>query len=148
LPANPTTSRQILESSIEEGLSQVVGESGLRMFSILLEPVDLASADPRKFHELLVSLFREGSAPIIERQIARKLLGKLGRARPDADAPKPEGDMEYDSKVVPQSAEVAQLSGDRSMRPPLRAISDSERARDSMESLAAHFMTPYLLTLK
>ena len=74
----------ILEQSIREGLLHVLGPSGLQMVASLC-PLERIPADPARFHEVLKSIFKEGGALIIEREIASRLLEGLGEG-PDASS--------------------------------------------------------------
>jgi hypothetical protein len=67
----------LLEQSIEDGLREVLGQSGLQMV-VRLCPLDRLSTDPAAFHEALKAIFMENGAVIIEREIARRLLDRLG----------------------------------------------------------------------
>src|SRR5882762_10487295 len=77
LPPDQMAARQILRKCIEEGLRQGLGESGLAVISSL-RPIDSSAEDPRRLHELLVGIFKEEGALIIEAKIAHVLLDKLG----------------------------------------------------------------------
>jgi hypothetical protein len=68
----------ILKLSIEEGLRNLLGESGLRMV-LSLYPLDGPSIDPVGFHDVLKGIFMEEGAAILEQEIARRLLEKVGR---------------------------------------------------------------------
>lgn len=72
------SARRILESSITAGLREVVGTAGLKLVSMRITP-DMAAEDPRRFHEVLVSIFMEKGAVLIENKIASRLLERLGR---------------------------------------------------------------------
>jgi hypothetical protein len=67
----------VLEESIKEGLREVLGQSGLQMV-LSLQPLGHISTDPAAFHDAMTSIFMERGATIIEREIARRLLDKLG----------------------------------------------------------------------
>ena len=67
----------ILEQSIEGGLREVLGESGFQMVQSHY-PLNHLSTDPVTFHKVLKDIFMENGAAIIEREIARKLLDKVG----------------------------------------------------------------------
>src|ERR1700688_3678668 len=67
----------IVEQSIDEGLRNVLGESGVKMF-LSNHPLDRLSADPVTLHDALKEIFMENGAAVIEREIARRLLDKVG----------------------------------------------------------------------
>jgi hypothetical protein len=67
----------MVEQSIQEGIRHVLGESGLAMV-LSLHPLSRVSSDPLRFHELLIGIFREDGAAIIEMEIATRLLEKFG----------------------------------------------------------------------
>lgn len=67
----------ILGQSIEDGLREVLGQSGLQMV-LSHAPIDRLAADPAVLHDVLKSIFGEGGSAIIEREISRKLLDKVG----------------------------------------------------------------------
>ncbi len=67
----------ILREGIQDGLRSVLGQSGLQM--VLKEcPLELITAEPARFHEFLKGIFMEGGALVIEREIGRRLLQRLG----------------------------------------------------------------------
>jgi len=109
--------RQILEKCIEEGLRQALGESGLKMVSSI-RTIESNAEDPRRLHELLLGIFKEEGALMIEAKIANILLDKLG----DGDRPEEEksrlaargGDSEHETRVVRRFAEIARLPGAQS----------------------------------
>jgi hypothetical protein len=70
----------ILEKSIEEGLRDVLGESGVQMF-LSRYPLNQLSTDHFRFHEAMKDIFLEKGAALIEQEIARRLLDKVGSAR-------------------------------------------------------------------
>jgi hypothetical protein len=160
LPYNRKEARQILELSINEGLREVLGKSGVEMISSL-GSADVFSADPRKLHDLLVSVFADQGALIIERAIMGALMNKLDNAgapragsRPSplsnsGRAPaglKQDVDSERKTKVFRLFAEIADLPGDHSKHhhEPLRVAMSRRRARDSMESTAAVFVDAFI----
>ena len=118
--------RLILERNIEEGLHEVLGREGSDMIAKLL-PIDLAAADPRKLHELLVSIFKLEGALVIERNIAGRLLEGLRQdVRPKTrKAPRPlkngqsqrsgaaNAELEYEANLLRHFAQVAVLPGAR-----------------------------------
>ena len=63
----------ILEQSIEDGLRQILGQSGLEMV-LNLYPLRRISADPAVLHEALKEIFMASGASIIEREVARRFL--------------------------------------------------------------------------
>jgi hypothetical protein len=160
LPYSREEARQILELSINEGLREVLGKSGVEMISSL-GSTDVFSADPRKLHTLLVSVFADQGALIIERAIMGMLMNKLDDAglpsvgsgpRPLSNsgrAPaslKRDVDSEHKAKAFRLFAEIADLPGDHSKHhhEPLRVAMSSKRARDSMESTAAVFVDAFV----
>ena len=125
--------RRILEGSIADGLRQVLGQSGVEMISSL-KPIDVFAADPRKLHALLVSIFGEEGTVVIEKEIAKRLLGRIDEGeKPNADAPHGEkkryGDLEYEKRVIRRFAEIAELPGGHSKK----------SARGSIDSTAERF---------
>ena len=70
----------MLEQSMEEGVREVLGQSGLLMV-ISNCPLHRLSTDPVVFHQVLKGIFMENGAAIIEREIARRLLDKVGNER-------------------------------------------------------------------
>ena len=131
LPPDQMAARQILRKCIEEGLRQGLGESGLAMVSSL-RPIDSSAEDPRRLHELLVGIFKEEGASIIEAKIANILLDKLGSGdRLEAERSSLHGQggkSEYE--VVRRFVEIARLPGSRSRN-------------HSMESTAASFVDAF-----
>ena len=69
----------ILDESVEEGLLHVLGASGLQMLRNIY-PLSEISTDPKKFDVALTSIFKEGGASLIEREIARRMLEKASEA--------------------------------------------------------------------
>jgi hypothetical protein len=67
----------ILEQSIEDGLRHVAGQSGLQLV-LSLYPLKQISTDPAMFHKVLRDVFKESGAVIIEREVARILLERVG----------------------------------------------------------------------
>jgi hypothetical protein len=70
----------MIEQSIQEGIRHVLGESGLEMV-LSFRPLSHLSTDPAGFHEFLKGIFRDDGAAIIEIEIARRLMEKVGDAR-------------------------------------------------------------------
>jgi hypothetical protein len=106
--------RRILEECIADGLREVAGEDGYELVS-KLHPLDLAAADPRKLHELLVSVFKEKGAVVIEREIAKRLLDRLAGDEPKPNAGHQEktvdGEIREQVETLRRFAEVAGLPG-------------------------------------
>jgi hypothetical protein len=107
--------RRILEESIADGLREIVGEDGYELVT-RLHPLDLSAADPRKLHELLVSVFKEKGAVMIEREIARRLLDRLASEEGKSANPRPEEqsvdrEIQHQVEVLRRFAEVAGLPG-------------------------------------
>lgn len=105
-----------MEECIGDGLRQVAGQDGFELVA-KLHPIDLAAADPRKLHEILVSVFAEKGAVVIEREIARRLLDRLAGEEPDS---KPiheklttEGQIQRQVETLRRFAEVAGLPGSK-----------------------------------
>ena len=71
---------QKVEQSIEEGLREILGQSGLQMV-LSHHPLKRLSADPEALHEVLQKIFMDNGALIIEREVARRLLDKVGKER-------------------------------------------------------------------
>lgn len=67
----------MLEKSIEDGLRQILGQSGLEMVRNLY-PLRRISADPIALHEALKDIFMASGAAIIEKEIARRFLEAAG----------------------------------------------------------------------
>jgi hypothetical protein len=67
----------ILGRSVEDGLRQVLGESGLQLV-LSLYPLDRISGDPAVLHEALKDIFMASGAVIIEREIAKRLVERMG----------------------------------------------------------------------
>ena len=67
----------ILEQSIEDGLLDIAGQSGLQLV-LSLYPLKQISTDPAMFHKVLRDVFKESGAVIIEREVARRLLERVG----------------------------------------------------------------------
>jgi len=67
----------ILEKSIEEGLRNILGQSGLQLV-LSLRPLKRISSDPALFHEVLRDVFQERGAALIEREVAGRLLKNIG----------------------------------------------------------------------
>ncbi len=67
----------ILEKSIEEGLRNILGQSGLQLV-LSLYPLKRISTDPAMFHEILSEVFQESGAALIEREVAGRLLQNVG----------------------------------------------------------------------
>jgi len=67
----------ILEKSIEEGLRNILGQSGFQLV-LSLYPLRRISADPAMFHEILSGVFQETGAALIEREVAGRLLQNVG----------------------------------------------------------------------
>ena len=152
--------RQILERSIEEGLRSVVGQSGVEMI-LRLGSVEPFAADPRKLHELLVSIFADQGALTIERAIVGTLMDKLGKADKSGVGSMPnqllnsgldprslntDGDFEHEMKVFRRFAETVDLPGAHSIHlTTLRVvINGSKRARDSMGTTASIFADAFV----
>ncbi|HVC26815.1 MAG TPA: hypothetical protein VND40_01515 [Nitrososphaerales archaeon] len=70
----------ILEQSIENGLRNILGESGFQMV-ISQYPLNRISTDPAMFHKIMKDIFMESGAAIIEREVARRLLEGVGDER-------------------------------------------------------------------
>jgi len=70
----------ILEESIQEGLRNILGQSGLQLVLSLL-PQGRISTDPAMFHQILSKVFQESGTAIIEREVAGRLLANVGKAR-------------------------------------------------------------------
>ncbi len=68
---------ELLEQSIEDGLREVLGPSGLQMV-LSHYPMARLSTEPEAFHEVLEGIFMENGAAIIEREIGRRLLDRMG----------------------------------------------------------------------
>jgi hypothetical protein len=75
-----TEHQAIVEQSIQEGIRHILGESGLQMV-LSFRPISHLSKDPAGFHEFLKGIFRDDGAAIIETEIARRLLEKVGSGR-------------------------------------------------------------------
>ena len=73
----------VLEQSIEEGLHYVLGESGVKMVLTTHSLAEL-SENHLRLHEALSDIFMENGATLIEREIAKRLLDKVGSARDGA----------------------------------------------------------------
>jgi hypothetical protein len=58
-------------------LREVLGQSGLQMV-LSHYPLNRLSTDPEAFHEVLKGIFMENGAAIIEREIGRRLLDRMG----------------------------------------------------------------------
>jgi hypothetical protein len=71
---------EILERSVEEGLRNILGESGMQLV-VTLYPLNRISSDPVALHEALKDIFMASGAEIIEREVARKLLETIGSGR-------------------------------------------------------------------
>jgi hypothetical protein len=69
---------EMVQESIQEGIRHILGESGLAMV-LSIRPLSQLSADPSGFHEFLKGIFRDDGAAIIEIEIARRLLEKVGK---------------------------------------------------------------------
>jgi len=69
----------ILEKSIEEGLRNILGQSGLQLV-LSLHPLRRISTDPLMFHAVLTEVFQESGAALIEREVAGRLLANVGDA--------------------------------------------------------------------
>lgn len=111
------SARRILESSISRGLREVVGPAGLKLVSMEL-PVEKAAEDPRKFHEVLVSIFMPRGALLIEREIARRLLDRLGKmdGNPGTEGlAEPEIQRRHQVELLREFAKAAGLSGSPSV---------------------------------
>lgn len=67
----------ILEKSVEDGLRQILGQSGLEMVRNLY-PLRRISDDPAVLHEALKDIFMASGASIIEREVARRFLEAAG----------------------------------------------------------------------
>src|SRR5579863_787724 len=106
--------RRILEECIADGLREVTGEAGYGLVS-KLHPLDAAAADPRKLHEVLVSVFKEQGAVVIEREIAKQLLDRLagGERKPKGTHEEKTVDVEVHQQVdiLRRFAEQAGLPG-------------------------------------
>jgi hypothetical protein len=121
--------RQILETCIEQGLRDTLGQSGFEMVS-RLHPVHSSAEDPRRLHELLVGIFREKGALMIESKIASLLLDKLGDGdRPDVErsrTARQSRNSDYEAGLIRRFTETARLPG-------------ASSKHNSMESTAASF---------
>jgi len=108
--------RRILEECIADGLREVAGEDGHELVSKLF-PLDLAAADPRKLHEVLVSVFKEKGAVVIEREVAKRLLDRLAGEEPMHDTGHAvktiDGEVQQQIEILRRFAEVAGLPGAR-----------------------------------
>jgi hypothetical protein len=112
-PNDTTQARRVLQASIEQGMGAVLGKSGLDMIT-RSAPLEVLASDPRKLHEILVSIFTKKGALIIEREIARSLLDALGEATHDAADQvgansAVDNDLERQRNVVRLFAKVAAL---------------------------------------
>jgi len=67
----------ILEKSIQEGLRNILGQSGLQLV-LSLYPLKHISTDPAMFHKILRDVFKESGAALIEREVAERLLQNVG----------------------------------------------------------------------
>lgn len=105
-----------MEECIGEGLRRVAGEDGLELVA-KLHPIDLAAADPRKLHEILVSVFAEKGAVVIEREIARCLLDRLAGEQPEPESMHEkvtaEGQIQRQVETLRRFAELAGLPGSK-----------------------------------
>jgi hypothetical protein len=72
---------EVLKRSIEDGLREILGQSGLQML-LSHFPLNRLPTDPVVFHETLKGIFMENGASVIEREIARRLLDRMGGERP------------------------------------------------------------------
>lgn len=72
---------EMLEQSVEEGVGAILGQSGLQML-LRLCPLDRLASDPMAFHEVLKGIFMQSGAVVIEREVARRLLDRVAKARP------------------------------------------------------------------
>jgi hypothetical protein len=79
-------STAVLERSIQDGLRYVIGESGLEMI-LKDHPLETLSSDVAGFHAVLVEIFKENGAALIEREIAGRLLDGAGRQRGPSGLP-------------------------------------------------------------
>ncbi|MDG7005419.1 MAG: hypothetical protein JRM86_00605 [Nitrososphaerota archaeon] len=84
-PTEQRAARKTLEDAISESLREMLGGDGLELVSKIL-PMDLAAADPRRLHEVLVSVFKEKGALMVEREIAKRLLARMGDAGKGVEA--------------------------------------------------------------
>jgi len=76
-PEPNRSSELLISESVEEGLSHVLGESGLSLVRSLF-PKGKLPTDPSAFDSVLESVFMADGAIIIEREIAKRLLEKAG----------------------------------------------------------------------
>ncbi len=72
--------QQVLNRSIEQGLRNILGESGTQMV-LSVHPLDSISTDFERFHKAMRAIFKDTGAIIIEREIARILLENVGNER-------------------------------------------------------------------
>lgn len=127
-----------MERTIEASLRDVLGIGGFEMISKLL-PIDLAAADPRRLHELLVSIFEKQGALLVERDIASRLLRSLGedssvRQERSPEERKSKAELQHDADLLSRFAEAAALPG---ARPKGFAQSLDSAALNFVQSLAA-----------
>lgn len=80
-PDDQTAARRLLERCIEEGLREVL-DSGAEII-LRSNPVEQLAEDPRRLHEVLVPIFAEQGAVVIERRIGKRLLDRLGSGQED-----------------------------------------------------------------
>jgi len=71
----------VLERSIEEGLRDVLGESGFQLV-LSLYPLKQISTDPVMLHKILRDVFNENGAMVIEQEVATRLLANVGSKTP------------------------------------------------------------------
>ena len=127
------SARRILEKSIADGLTKVIGPAGLKLVAIEIPPEE-AAENPKKLHEVLVSIFMERGTMLIEREIAQRLLDRLGKMdiSPGMVDKLPEGepahgDAHHQVELLREFAKTAGLPG----RP--------RHSSDSMDSTAESF---------
>jgi len=67
---------QIVSESTEEGLTNVIGKSGSQAVIFNFGLKDRVM-DPKRFHEVMVSVFKESSALLLEKAIIKEICQKI-----------------------------------------------------------------------
>jgi hypothetical protein len=75
--------QNVLARSIEQGLRNVLGESGAQVV-LSLHSLESLSSDSERFHRAITAIFLDSGAAILEREIARLLLENIGN-EPDRE---------------------------------------------------------------
>jgi len=127
----------MLEASIADGLNRIVGPAGFKLITMEV-PLHRAAENPKLFHDVIVSIFMERGASLIEREIAKNLLLRLsmpdishGSAEKQAHGQPAHVDARHQVELLRRFAKSADLPGHQS----------SESIDSAADSFAEAFTT-------